>query len=204
MRAVGYVRVSTGKQAQSGLGLDAQRRGLVAEAEHRGWELTLFEDAGFTGRNDKRPGLQRALRLLRRREADVLMVFKLDRISRSTQDFSKMLATAKRQHWSLVALDLGVDTTTANGRLVANILMSIAEWESEAIGARTSAAMQAAKSRDGVQYGRPSAIDSDPSLSRRITDLHAQGLSATAIGREVGKHHSQVLGFLRRSGLVTA
>lgn len=174
VRCIGYIRVSTQEQADSGLGLDAQRHALVAEAERRGWDLEIIEDAGFTGRNDNRPGLHRARATLKRRQADVLMVYKLDRLSRSMQDFARILNDAQRQRWSLVAVDLGVDTTTPNGRLVASVLMAVAQWESETIGARTKDAMAAAKDR-GSKFGRERQTPNE--TVARIRTLRAGGLS---------------------------
>ena len=182
VRAIGYVRVSTREQADSRLGLDAQRRALIAEAERRDWDLTIIEDAGFTGRNGNRPGLQRALMTMKRHEADVLMVYKLDRISRSVQDFAGMLHVAQRQRWALVALDMQVDMTAPNGRLVAHILVAVAQWESEMIGARTADAMAEAKIK-GQRFGRE-RVASDEAVTR-IHELRASGLSFDKIAAQL-------------------
>lgn len=99
------------------------------------------------------------------------------------------LAAARK--WSVVAIDLGVDTSTPTGKLVANVMMSVAEWEREVIGERTSAAMQAAK-RQGKHMGRVSALPrstGDRLLTLRAThtlagtavQLNAEGLT-TATG----------------------
>src|SRR5688572_29091073 len=81
---VGYIRVSTEEQADSRAGLDAQRAAILAEADRRGWRLVdLIEDAGWSGRDMKRPGMQAALEALRAKRADTLVVAKLDRLSRS-------------------------------------------------------------------------------------------------------------------------
>lgn len=178
MRAIGYARCSTREQADSGLGLDAQRSALTAEAARRGWELTLIEDAGFTARNVNRPGLRDALARLKRGEADVIVVAKLDRLSRSVQDFAGLLRTADRQGWSLVALDMQVDTTSPNGRLVAHILMAVAQWESEVIGARTRDAMAEAKAK-GQRFGYEHRADTE--TVTRVRDLRDQGLSYAKI-----------------------
>jgi DNA invertase Pin-like site-specific DNA recombinase len=153
MHVLGYLRVSTREQADSGLGLDAQRRAIADEAERRGWTVRWIVDDGFTARNLRRPGVQEAFTALRRREGSALVVAKLDRLSRSLPDFGSTLDLAKRQGWALVALDLGVDMTTPNGRLVASIIAAVAEWESATIGRRTADAMAEAKSR-GAQFGR--------------------------------------------------
>lgn len=175
---VGYVRVSTREQADSRLGLDAQRRGLVAEAERRGWELVIVEDAGYTAHTESRPGLQQALAMLKRHEADALVVYKLDRLSRSVQHFAKYLKLAEHQRWALVALDMQIDMTTPNGRLVAHILVAVGPWESEVIGSRTADAMAEAKTR-GVRFGRERMADD--ATVRRILTLRLEGCSFARI-----------------------
>lgn len=178
MNVIGYTRCSTREQADSGLGLEAQRRAIASEAERRGWQVTWIEDAGYTARNLNRPALQDALRLLQRREASALVVAKLDRLSRSLIDFGRTLETAKRQRWAVVALDLGVDMTTPNGKLVASILAAVAEWESEIIGERVSGAMAEAKVR-GAHLGRPATLN--PGVAARICAERAAGSSYAAI-----------------------
>src|SRR5689334_21194675 len=106
-KAVGYIRVSTGGQVESGAGLDAQREALKAEADRRGWELTIVADEGLSDSTMKRPALTEALSLLDTGKADVLMAAKLDRISRSVTDFAKLLERANTKEWRLVLLDLG-------------------------------------------------------------------------------------------------
>lgn len=178
MKAIGYVRVSTREQADSRLGLEAQRRGLVAEAERRGWELQIIEDAGYSATSVNRPGVQQVLRMLKRRESDVLLVYRLDRLSRSVQDFAQFLTTAQKQRWALVALDMQIDMTTPNGKLVAHILAAVAQWESETIGARTADAMAEAKAR-GARFGR--ARLASPESVARIHALRAEGASFARI-----------------------
>lgn len=180
-RAIAYVRCSTSEQADSRLGLEAQRRALQDECARRGWELVeTIEDAGYTARNVNRPGLRQALASLKRHGADVLVVSRLDRLSRSVQDFAAMLNTAQRQRWTVCVLDVSVDTSTPNGRLVANILISVAEWESAMIGARTSDAMAEAKRR-GTRFGRSRAVSDE--VVARIVETRRAGGSFAAIAR---------------------
>lgn len=178
MKVIGYLRVSTREQADSGLGLDAQRHAIATEAERRGWEVEWFADEGYSARNLNRPGLTAALRALRRHEADALVVSRLDRLSRSLPDFGATLDTAHRQRWAVVALDLGVDMTTPNGKLVANILAAVAQWESETIGLRTADAMAEAKAR-GVRFGRERAIPAE--IVERIVAERGDGATYAAI-----------------------
>src|SRR3954449_6387517 len=113
MRVLGYVRVSTDEQSSSGAGLEAQRRAIIVECKRRGWQLVeVIEDAGYSAKDMKRPGVQEAIRALEAREASALVVAKLDRLSRSMLDFTALMATAQKQCWALVALDCAVDTST--------------------------------------------------------------------------------------------
>jgi DNA invertase Pin-like site-specific DNA recombinase len=177
---IGYLRVSTREQADSGLGLDAQRRAISDEAERRGWAVRWIVDDGYTARNLNRPGYREAMRALKRREASALVVARLDRLSRSLPDFGTTLDLAKRQRWALVTLDLGVDMTTPNGRLVANIIASVAEWESEMIGVRTRDAMAEAKAR-GASFGRKRSDVWEPELVARVLSEREAGASYKAI-----------------------
>lgn len=145
MRAIGYTRVSTREQAD-GYSLDQQRKAIEAEAERRGWELTeVIEDAGYSGRNDNRPGLKRAVGLLSKRNGpDAIIVVRLDRITRRLKYLAEFIDLSAKQRWAFVAMDKDIDTTSANGRMTANIMGSIAQWESEINGERTSAGMREA------------------------------------------------------------
>lgn len=180
---IGYVRVSTAEQAHSGLGLEAQRDAIRRYAEANGWEIEWAEDAGVSAKSLDRPQLQAALARLqvpaKNRDVDGIIVAKLDRLSRSVHDFSGLLKLSSARKWSVVAIDLGVDTSTITGKLVAQIMAAIGEWEREIIGARTSAAMQAAK-RAGRHMGRVSAL---PQVSGdRLMVLRAtRTLAATAM-----------------------
>jgi len=174
-RMVGYVRVSTDEQAANGHGLEAQRDALEAEASRRGWVLTVVEDAGRSGSTLRgRPRLALALEMLRRHEADGLVVAKLDRLSRSVVDFAGILSRARRERWALVALDMGIDTSTPSGELVANVMMSVAQWERRVIGERTRAGLAAAKRR-GVRLGRPRTLPA--ATLERVVTMREQGMT---------------------------
>ena len=162
---IGYCRVSTGQQGESGLGLDAQASVIRAEAERREWgEIPLFVDVASGKTTRRRPKLSAALAELAAGRARVLVVSKLDRLSRSLLDFAALMATAQREGWSIVALDIGVDTSTVNGELVANIIMALAQWERRIIGQRTKDALAEVKGR-GTKLGRPTTVSSMASWS---------------------------------------
>jgi DNA invertase Pin-like site-specific DNA recombinase len=155
MQVIGYVRVSTEEQSTSGAGLAAQRAAIEAECLHRGWHLIeVIEDAGFSAKDMKRPGVKVALETLEQGDACALVVAKLDRLSRSMIDFTTVMATASKQGWALVALDCAVDTSTPAGEAMANVLATFAQFERRLIGQRTREAL-AAKRASGVRLGRP-------------------------------------------------
>lgn len=178
----GYLRVSTSEQADSGLGLAAQRETIQRYADSHGWSIVWYEDAGHSAKSMDRPALQEVLtRLdtpLKHRDIDGIVVAKLDRLSRSVADFSGILKVAADRKWSVVAIDLGVDTSTPTGELVANVMMSVSAWERRIIGERTSAALQAAK-RQGKHVGRYSVLP-DATAERLLELRQTHTLAATA------------------------
>lgn len=179
---IGYLRVSTEEQATSGLGLEAQRDTIQRYAAAQGWDVVWYADEGLSAKSLARPQLQAALTRLhiipKRRDVNGIVVAKLDRLSRSVHDFSGILKLAAARKWAVVAIDLGVDTSSPTGKLVANVMMSVAEWEREVIGERTSAAMQAAK-RQGRHMGRVSALP-EATGKRLLTLRHRHTLAGTA------------------------
>lgn len=175
MTVYGYLRVSTEEQATRH-GIDAQRATIAQEAERREWLVEYVTDAGWSGSSLDRPGVTALLRRLRR--DDVLVVARLDRLSRSLVDFAGLMQQATRRGWSFVALDLGVDTTTPTGRLVANVMASVAQWEREVIGQRTRDGMAAARAK-GRLPGRRSALPAQVQ-ARLLADRDA-GLSTRTI-----------------------
>jgi DNA invertase Pin-like site-specific DNA recombinase len=182
VRVVGYVRVSTADQGDSGAGMDAQRDAIRAESDRRKWELLHVEEDVLSGKTMRRPGLQRALRQCRTGDADGIIVAKLDRLSRSLLDFAALLDDARRHEYNIVALDLGVDLSTPAGELVANVMASVAQWERRAIGQRTKEAL-AARRAQGVRLGRPPAIP--PDVRRRIVKMRSRGVPLAAIAERL-------------------
>lgn len=175
MRAIGYTRVSTEEQGDSRAGLEAQESVIRGEVERRGWELVDLRSDVASGKSmRRRDRLGETLRDLAAGHADVLVVAKLDRLSRSVLDFAGIMELAAKEGWSLAVLDLGVDTSTPNGELVANIVIAIAQWERRIIGERTRAALKAVRAR-GTHVGRKSNV-TDETL-RTIRTLRLAGLS---------------------------
>ena len=123
--------------------------------------------------------------MLRAGKADVLLAAKLDRITRSVADLATLMDHAVRQGWMLVAVDnRDVDMTTATGRLFANIMGSVSQWEREVIGERTRSALAQLKAQ-GARLGRP--IEQADAVRHRIADMHASEMSPSSIARTLNK-----------------
>ena len=173
-----YSRVSTEDQAESGLGLDDQAEKLQALATLKGWASVDLVDDGESAKTLNRPAMQQALQMLADGDAHALVTVKLDRLTRSVADLAALMAMSEAQGWSLVILDLGIDTSTASGKLVANVMASVAQWEREVIGERTSAALQILKS-NGHRLGRP--VETSDDARSRIVAERSEGRTMQAI-----------------------
>lgn len=156
MRVAAYVRVSTEEQANSGQSLDAQRTKAIAYAALYDLELVeIIEDAGQSAKTLKRPGLERALAMLASGKADGLLIVKLDRLTRSVADWQRLIDRyfGEKAGAQLFSVADSIDTRTAAGRLVLNVLLSVAQWERETIAKRTADALQH-KIRNGERCGK--------------------------------------------------
>lgn len=153
-RVVGYIRVSTEAQADGGVSLEAQRAKLEAYCKALDLELVGIEsDEGLSAKSLERPGLDRALAHLRSGRADALLVSKLDRLTRSVRDLGVLVDDYfGGGRWALLSVGDAIDTRSAAGRLVLNVLASVSQWEREAIGERTADALAHLRSC-GVRLG---------------------------------------------------
>src|SRR5437762_222185 len=147
MRAIGYVRVSTDKQADHGVSLEAQEAKIRAMATVQGAEIVeLIVDGGESAKDLKRPGMEHLLTLVDERKVQTVIIAKLDRLTRSVKDLAELLERFQRRGVSLVSVAESLDTGSAAGRLVINIMTAVSQWEREAIGERTRDAMRHKKS----------------------------------------------------------
>lgn len=181
LRVVGYLRVSTDEQAASGLGLASQERAIRDAATRHGWQVVgLVRDEGVSGKDLDRPGIRELLALAGSDGADAIAVAKLDRLTRSLVGLSDLMDWAQRHGLALVALDLGLDTSTDTGRLVARIMASVGEWERERISERTRSAAEVRRERGSVM-GRPGVRDSAPAVAALIRSARESGSTWQAI-----------------------
>jgi site-specific DNA recombinase len=143
VRAIGYVRVSTEKQVDSGVSLEAQQEKVRAMAVVQDAEMVdIIVDAGESAKSLNRPGMAQLLALVDARAVDVVIIAKLDRLTRSVKDLAELLERFTRRGVSLVSVADSLDTGSAAGRLVLNIMVSVSQWEREAVGERTRDAMR--------------------------------------------------------------
>lgn len=137
--------------------LDAQREACEAYIKsqaHEGWKpvKTAYDDGGFSGGTMERPALQRLLADLRQGLVDVIVVYKIDRLTRSLADFARIVETLDRQGASFVSITQQFNTTTSMGRLTLNVLLSFAQFEREVTGERIRDKIAASK-RKGMWMG---------------------------------------------------
>src|SRR5260370_39465658 len=157
--------IYTRKSTEEGLdqefnSLDAQREAaeaFIQSQRREGWIALpeLYDDGGFTGANMDRPALKRLLQAVEARELDCVVVYKVDRLSRSLLDFTRMLSVFEKHQVSFVAVTQPFHTTTAPGRLTLNLLLSLAPFGRELVGRHPRAKMSAG-ARAGERGGAAS------------------------------------------------
>jgi len=150
VRAAIYTRVSTEDQAKEGYSLDAQHERLLAYCEAQGWDVaSIYQEDGHSGRNTRRPAYQRMME--ERQNWDIILVMKMDRIHRNSKNFMIMMENLEKWGKKFTSMSESLDTSTAVGRFVVDIIQRIAQLESEQIGERTYMGMaQKAESFGGV------------------------------------------------------
>ena len=211
-RCAVYTRKSTtAGLEQSFNSLDAQREACeqyIRSQAGLGWQLIPepYDDGGFTGANIQRPAFQRLMQDVEAGKVDIVVVYKVDRLSRSLLDFAKLMDRFNRASVAFVSVTQNFSTADAMGRLTLNVLMSFAEFEREMIGERTRDKMAAAR-RKGKWTGGPPPLgydvvdrmlvvnEAEAALVRRLFDLYLGLRSAGAVARALNaecrttKHH---------------
>lgn len=157
-RCAVYCRVSSDERLdQEFNSIDAQKEAghaYVASQRSEGWIPVAddYDDPGFSGGNTERPGLKRLMADIERGQIDIVVVYKIDRLTRSLADFSKMVEVFERHGVSFVSVTQQFNTTTSMGRLMLNVLLSFAQFEREVTGERIRDKIAAAK-RKGMWMG---------------------------------------------------
>jgi site-specific DNA recombinase len=177
VRCAVYTRKSTEEGLEQEFNsLDAQREGgeaFVASQRHEGWVCLpdRYDDGGYTGGNTDRPALQRLLRDVEAGKVDCVVVYKVDRLSRSLLDFTRLMEAFDKHRVSFVSVTQQFNTATSMGRLVLNVLLSFAQFEREIIAERTRDKI-AAMRRKGKWAGGvpPLGYDADPVTSKLVVN----------------------------------
>jgi DNA invertase Pin-like site-specific DNA recombinase len=180
-RAAVYARVSTGQQDTENQLIELRRY-----CQARGWEVVEFVDNGFSGalEQDKRPALKALMDATRKREVDTVIVWDFSRFARSMRQLVEALDQFRAWGVSFISLREGIDTSTANGRLVFGIFASLAEFERELIRERVNLGLKRARAQ-GKQLGRPrSSVDA---ASVRQMRQDGRSIRTIASALSVGK-----------------
>lgn len=204
IRCAIYTRKSTDEGlSQEFNSLDAQREAgeaYIASQRHEGWMALpdRYDDGGFTGGNMERPALRRLLTDIEAGRIDCVVVYKVDRLSRSLLDFARLMALFEKHGASFISVTQTFNSATSMGRLTLNILLSFAEFERQIIGERTRDKISAARRKGKWTGGSPVLgydVDSrggklvvnedEAARVRAIFDLYLEHRSLIAVVREV-------------------
>jgi DNA invertase Pin-like site-specific DNA recombinase len=179
-RAAIYVRVSTAEQ-DTGL----QETELREYVERRGWGYVVYRDKAQSGAKSDRPALTAMLNDLRRRKADVVVVWALDRLARSLKQLLTIAEECRLLGVDLVSLRQNIDSTLPAGRLTFQVLGAVAEFEREMLRERVKAGMAQAR-RAGKRVGRPALRQFAPSEIETMRQLRSRGASVRKLAMNFG------------------
>lgn len=202
-KLLGYTRVS--RMREEGISPELQRKAIESYALAHGHEIQWLEpDLDESGKSLERPAMKHALELLERGEADGIIAARLDRLTRRVADLGKLLEDARKQDWNLIAIDLGVDLTTSNGKMVANLLGTVAEWELDRRRESWKEARSHAVAR-GVHISAtiPAGYSRDEDR-RLVPNEDAPAVVAAFEARARGESYSQIAKSLTKERVATS
>ena len=202
LRCAVYTRKSTEEGLEQEFNsLDAQRESgesYIKSLKHEGWECvpTQYDDGGFTGANMERPGLRRLLADIEAGRIDCVIVYKVDRLSRSLLDFTKIIEIFDRHKVAFVSVTQAFNTASSMGRLILNVLLSFAQFERDMISERTRDKIGAARRKGRWVGGIPilgytvqnSKLIVDPLEALRVKnifEMYLEQKSSLAVAREI-------------------
>ena len=209
VRCAIYTRVSTDQGLEQDFNsLDAQydaSQAYIRSQAHAGWALqrSKYDDGGFSGGNTDRPALQRLLEDIRDGKIDVIVVYKVDRLTRSLADFAKLVELFDKHNVSFVSVTQQFNTTTSMGRLTLNVLLSFAQFEREVTSERIRDKIGASK-RKGLWVGGMAPLGYD-TKDRKITVNEPEAERVRTIFRSYLKFGSLnlLMADLRKRGITT-
>jgi len=217
VRCAVYTRVSSDERLdQSFNSLDAQREAgtaFIASQRAERWHLIpeVYADGGYSGGTLERPALKRLLAAIRAGRVDVIVLYKIDRLTRSLMDFAKLVEVFDRHGVAFVSVTQQFNTTTAMGRLMLNVLLSFAQFEREVAGERIRDKIAASKKRGLWMGGHPPLgydarerrlvlNPAEAELVRRIFARFAELRSTTALAHELSAAGAMTKAFTTAKG----
>jgi DNA invertase Pin-like site-specific DNA recombinase len=193
-----YLRVSTTEQAKEGYSLGAQLERLRDYCRAREWEVAReYIDDGQSGRTIKRPAYQKMM--VDKDERDMILVVKMDRIHRNSKNFMEMMDNLRKWDKEFSSMQESLDTSTAMGRFVVDIIQRIAQLESEQIGERVYVGMKQKASTEGgiLGFAHPYGYDYidgelkvneyEANVIRLIFNMHLEGNGSSKIAEELDR-----------------
>jgi site-specific DNA recombinase len=199
-KAVGYIRVSTEEQSREGVSLEMQAAKIRQYAELNDLALVeIIEDAGISGKSIKaRPGIQSILGMVKGRQTEAVICYKLDRLARNTIECLEMAKIMDKAGVALHSISEKLDTQSALGRFFFTLIASLAEMERGIISERTAAALQQKRRNGektggyspfgyGVQDGRLILDPEEQAVIDRMKQLRARGCSYQGIGEKLAQ-----------------
>jgi DNA invertase Pin-like site-specific DNA recombinase len=176
-RVIGYVRVGPRERRSTRPSRTRQRRAIEAECASRGWQIVRFDEDVRSGRSMRRPGLHAALESCRARDADAIVVERLDRLTYSLEDLAYLMHRAVVDDFAIVAPDLGIDLSSAQGAHLATVFSVASTWHPRGVGRRAMLALEQRHETD--RRGRPSSTP--VSLADRIRAMRGAGATLQSI-----------------------
>jgi site-specific DNA recombinase len=223
-RATIRCAIYTRKSSEEGLdqefnSLDAQREAAEAyirSQKHEGWTIpdTPYDDGGFTGGNLERPALRRLMTDIEAGRIDCVVVYKVDRLSRSLLDFARLMGLFDQYHVAFVSVTQQFNTGSSMGRLVLNVLLSFAQFEREIIGERTRDKIAASRRKGKWTGGRPVlgydvdrerlrlvVNEAEAERVRQIFQLYLDHVSLLPVVQELGRRGWSTKPWVTRKGV---
>lgn len=213
LRVIGYTRVSTLEQSREGVSLDNQEHKIRAYADLKDMELVeMIVEEGKSGKTMNRPGLQKIISLVNRKQIDGVICYKLDRLTRKTRDLLYLIEDIFAKNGiQFISLNENIDTSSASGKFFLTVMGAMAQMERDLIAERTTDALQEL-TRQGRRLGSPDKLPLGFKLKKRtmtelsdlvvdeeefqkvreIFSLRSQKLSLQAIGNKFGMGKSSI------------
>ena len=197
MKAAIYVRVSTPGQAEKGESIELQKEECLRYIKFQKWDLyRIYEDAGYSGKDVNRPAFKQLIADAQLRKFDVVVIYKIDRLSRSVIDFYNTVELFKKNNISFVSITQKFDTTTSTGQLSLNILAAFADFE-RSIGVERSIDSYKRRVREGIPSGalpygykregkNATIVPEEAEKVKKIFELAGLGYTMNRIARETG------------------